>query len=79
MTELQDLLSGLKGEMGDGKLPTVKEMWRAGDLEPKLEKLNRSINLICRRWQVHTTTERDGRRLTIDVGTRERPYASTPS
>jgi hypothetical protein len=52
LTELQELLLGLKEGTSDEKLPTVKEMWRAGDLEPKLEKLNRMVSRIRNRWQV---------------------------
>lgn len=52
MAELQELLVDVKANMGDGKLPTVKEVWRARDLESTLEKLNRGIRRIRGRWQV---------------------------
>ena len=54
MTDVQELLLGLTVDMSNGKLPTVKEVWRAGDLEPKLEKLNQSIKRIRSHWQVET-------------------------
>ena len=40
----------------DGKphrtVPTLKAVWRAGDLKPKLEAWNRDISRIHRHWQV---------------------------
>jgi len=60
MTELQDLLLNLKVDLSNGQLPTIKEVWRAGDLELKLVKLNRSIKRIRSRWQVESPTERTG-------------------
>ena len=36
------------------KVPTLKAVWKAGDLKPKLEAWNRDIGRIHRHWQVRS-------------------------
>jgi len=58
-------------EADDGKphrrTPTLKEIWQAGDLKPKLEAWNRDIGRVRAHWQVRnvplpeTAVQRPGR------------------
>jgi len=55
MKELNNFLLSRRENTSDGKLPNVKEIWRAGDLKPKLEAWNRRINRVRTTWQVRHT------------------------
>jgi len=55
MKELNNFLLSRRENTSDGKLPSVKEIWRAGDLKPKLEAWNRRINRVRTTWQVRHT------------------------
>jgi hypothetical protein len=52
MTKLHDFLVKCKDEKPIRKLPTLKAVWEAGDLRPKLEALNRGIGRIRTHWKV---------------------------
>src|SRR5258708_26894030 len=38
------------------RVPTVKAVWKAGDLKPKLEAWNRDISRTQRHWQVRNVS-----------------------
>jgi hypothetical protein len=52
MTELHDFLVKCKDERHNRKLPSLKAVWEAGDLRPKLEGLNRGIVRVRTHWKV---------------------------
>jgi len=65
-------------EADDGKphrrTPTLKEIWQAGDLKPKLEAWNKDIECVLTRWRVRnvpppeTTVHRSDRIKSIFGG-----------
>jgi hypothetical protein len=52
MDTLHDFLVKSKDEKPDRKLASLKAVWEAGDLKPKLEGLNRGIVRIRTHWKV---------------------------
>jgi hypothetical protein len=52
MVKLHDFLVKCKNEKPNRKLPSLKAVWEAGDLRPKLEVLNRGIVRIRTHWKV---------------------------
>jgi hypothetical protein len=52
ITKLHDFLVESKNKKPNRKVPTLKAVWEAGDLRPKLEALNRGIVRIRTHWKV---------------------------
>jgi hypothetical protein len=52
MDKLREFLFKSKDKKPDRKLPSLKAVWEAGDLRPKLEALNRGIIRIRTHWKV---------------------------
>jgi predicted transcriptional regulator len=52
MDKLHDFLVRCKNKKLNRKLPSLKAIWEAGDLRPKLEALNRGIVRIRTHWKV---------------------------
>jgi hypothetical protein len=50
--KLQNFLIESKGEKPGRKLPGLKAVWKAGDLKPRLEALNRGIVRTRTHWKV---------------------------
>ena len=51
MKELNDFLLSSRENIGDAKLPSVNDNWRAGDLKSRLEVWNGRINRVRAPWQ----------------------------
>ena len=52
MIKLHNFLVEFKDDKPSGKFPSLKALWKAGDLKPKLEALNRGIVRIRMHWKV---------------------------
>ena len=59
--DLDEWFNSVNLDLGKKKLPSLKELWKSGDLQEKMVASNARISSIRNRWQVRGLSEMGGR------------------